>query len=246
MDRDDAGVRTGSGGTRQPACASRLFTGGEAMSHYKLYCIGASGNAYKIALYLNCAGLDWEPVGVEFAGGVTRETNWRADMNIMGEVPVLEVAGKRMSQSAAILLWLAETTGKFAPTQDERFEAMRWLFFDNHKFTNNYAMHRFQNCLTPQPVDPAVLAFLRSRVENTFAIADKHLAERPFVLGETVTIVDFSMAGYVYYPATETGIDIAEEYPAIDAWRRRLAALQGWKPPYDMMPVGTSPRVRTS
>ena len=30
------------------------------MAHYKLYCIGASGNAYKVALYLNCAGLDWE------------------------------------------------------------------------------------------------------------------------------------------------------------------------------------------
>jgi glutathione S-transferase len=36
----------------------------------------------------------------------------------MGEVPVLEVDGKRMSQSGAILLWLAETTGKFAPTGD--------------------------------------------------------------------------------------------------------------------------------
>ena len=42
------------------------------MAHYKLYCIGASGNAYKVALYLNCAGLDWQPVGVDFAGGQMR------------------------------------------------------------------------------------------------------------------------------------------------------------------------------
>jgi glutathione S-transferase len=215
------------------------------MTQYKLHCNGASGNSFKIALYLNCAGLDWEPVGVDFAGGVTRDANWRADKNAMGEIPVLEVDGKRMSQSGAILLWLTETTGKFAPTSDQRFEALRWLFFDNHKFTNNYAMHRFQNCLTPRAVDPAVMAFLRSRVESTFAIADKHLTERPFVLGETPTIVDFSMAGYVYYPAAETGFDIAAEYPAIDAWRRRVASMPGWKPPYEMMPVGTSPPVRT-
>ena len=60
------------------------------------------------------------------------------------------------------------------------------------------------------------------------------------MLGERPTIVDFSLAGYVYYPALETGFDIAAEYPAIDAWRRRVAALPGWKPPYEMMPVGAS------
>src|SRR5436190_23352610 len=87
---------------------------------------------------------------------------------------------------------------------DQRFEALRWILFDNHKFTANYAMHRFQNALTPEPVHPALLSFLRSRVEASFAIVDKHLMDRPFVLGELPTIVDFSMAGYVYYPPEET------------------------------------------
>jgi glutathione S-transferase len=214
------------------------------VADYRLHCVGASGNSYKIALYLNCAGLDWEPVGVDFAGGQTRDAKWRADNNSMGEIPVLEVNGKRMSQSGAILLWLAETTGKFAPTSGHRFEAMRWLFFDNHKFSNNYAMHRVQNCMTPQAAHPAVLAFLRSRVESAFSIAEKHFKDHPFVLGDSPTIVDFSMAGYVYYPAAETGFDIAAEYQAIDAWRERVAALPGWKPPYQLMPVGSSLPVR--
>ena len=216
------------------------------MAYYKLYCIGASGNSYKLALYLNCAGLDWEPVGVDFAGGLTRDANWRADTNAMGEVPVLEVNGQRMSQSGAILIWLAETTGKFAPGTDERFEALRWILFDNHKFTNNYAMHRFQNSLTAEPVHPAILAFLRSRVEASYSIVDKHLMDRAFVLGDRPTIVDFSMAGYVYYSPEETGFDIAADYPALDAWRQRLAALPGWKPPYELMPVGSSPPVRVT
>jgi glutathione S-transferase len=165
------------------------------MARYRLHCIGASGNSYKLALYMNCAGLDWEPVGVDFAGGQTRDISWRAGMNAMGEVPVLEVDGQLMSQSGAILIWLAETTGKFAPSAEQRHEALRWIMFDNHKFTNNHAMHRFQKSFMPEPVHPA-------------------------------------------------GFDIAADYPALHAWRERLAALPGWKPPYDMMPVGSD--LRTS
>ena len=214
------------------------------MARYRLHCNGGSGHSYKVALYLGCAGLDWEPVGVDFAGGQTRDARWRAEMNAMGEVPVLEADGMRMSQSGAILLWLAETTGHFAPEAAQRFEAMRWLLFDNHKFSNNLAMHRFQYSLTPRPADPAVLAFLRSRAESSFAVLEQHLAARAFVLGGLATIVDLSLAGYVWYPAAETGFDLAD-YPAIDGWRRRIAALPGWQPPYELMPVGTWPPVRT-
>lgn len=210
------------------------------MAQYKLYCTGASGNSYKVALYLNCAGLDWEPIGIDLAAWQTRDATWRADMNIMGEIPVLDIDGQRISQSGAILLWLAETIGKFASDEHQRFEAIRWLLFDNHRFTNNYAMHRVQNAFTPQAADPAVLAFLRTRVEGTFAIVEKHLAGRSFVLGEKPTIVDFSMAGYVFYPAEETGFDIAAQFPSIETWRQRIAALPGWKPPYELMPVGSS------
>ena len=76
------------------------------MAHYRLYCVGASGNSYKVALYLNCAGLDWEPIGVDFAGGETRDLGWRADTNAMGEVPVVEVAelsGSTLRTARAIL-----------------------------------------------------------------------------------------------------------------------------------------------
>jgi glutathione S-transferase len=211
------------------------------MAKYKLHCVGASGNSYKVALYLNCAGFDWEPVGVDFAGGETRQGNWRANTNEMGEVPVLEVDGRRLSQSGAILQWLAETTGKFfLADADERFEAMRWILFDNHRFTANFATHRLLFSLLPDAPHPQVLAFFRGRVEAAFSIVDKHLADRDFMLGGRPTIADFSLAGYLFYPAEETGFDLATAYPAIEAWRNRLARLPGWKPPYDLMPVGIS------
>src|SRR5258708_34360849 len=55
------------------------------------------------------------------------------------------------------------------------------------------------------PAHPAVLAYMRSRVESAFSIVDRHLAERRFMLGDRPTIVDFSLAGYLYYPTEETG-----------------------------------------
>jgi glutathione S-transferase len=155
----------------------------------------------------------------------------------MGEVPVLEVGGRRMSQSGAILAWLAETHGAFGPAgAEERFETTRWLLFDNHKFTGSFAPYRVLHSMTPEPAPPAVLAYMRARVESAFSIVDKH---RP-------TIVDFSLVGYLYYPAEETGFDLAVAFPAIEAWRGRVAALPGWKPPYEMMPVGRSLPVRCS
>jgi glutathione S-transferase len=66
------------------------------------------------------------------------------------------------------------------------------------------------------------------------------------VLGNEPTIVDFSMAGYVYYPPEETGFDIETAFPALHAWRQRLAALSGWKPPYELMPVRSPLPVRVA
>src|SRR5262245_39965195 len=161
----------------------------------------------------------------------------------MVEVPVLEVDGKRTSQSGAILTWLADTTGHFAPAAEQRYEALRWILFDNHKFTNNHAIHRFQKSFMPEPAHPAVLAFMRARAESSFAIVEKHPADRPFMLGERPSLVDFSLAGYIYYPPDETGFDISADYPAIDAWRNRLVFLMRQKTAYEMMPVGSDLRV---
>jgi glutathione S-transferase len=117
---------------------------------------------------------------------------------------------------------------------------MRWLLFDNHRFTGSFAPHRILYSATPEPPHPAVLAYMRARAENAFSIVDKHLAGRRFMLGDRPTIVDFSLVGYLYYPPEETGFDLGADFPAIDAWRGRVAALPGWKTPYEMMPVGKS------
>jgi glutathione S-transferase len=207
------------------------------MAQYKLHCFCQSGNSYKAALYLNCAGLDWEPGFVDFFKGATREPEWRQGVNEMGEAPVLETQGKKLTQSGVILTYLAQKSGKFAPAnEDAKLEALRWILFDNHKFTSYLATYRFLKAFLPQAPDPNVVAFLKGRFDAAAAVVEKHLAGSKFMVGDTPTIADFSVAGYVFYPVEEHGYDWAKSHPNIHAWTERVRALPGWKDPYELMP----------
>lgn len=207
------------------------------MAEFRLHCFAQSGNAYKAALILALCGADWEPVWVDFFSGQGRTPEWREAVSEMGEAPVLEHRGKTLSQSGAILVYLSRHFGKFAPaSEDEELEVLRWMFFDNHKFTSYFATYRFFHSLSPQPGDPGAVAFLKNRADGAFAIVEKRLASRPFLIGERPTIADISLSGYLFYPPEEHGYDFASSHPAIHAWTERLKALPGWAAPYDLMP----------
>ncbi len=206
------------------------------MAEYKLYCFAQSGNSYKAALMLNLIGADWEPVAVDFFVGETRSPEFRANVNEMGEAPVLVHKDKKLSQSGVILTYLSELSGKFkGENDDERLEVLRWILFDNHKVTNFMATHRFLHSLA-QGANPAVVEFLRGRTLSNLKIVDLHLSRQDYFVGSKPTIADISVAGYIYYPAEEHGFDIGKDFPNVHAWRERLKTLPGWKHPYDLMP----------
>jgi glutathione S-transferase len=102
--------------------------------------------------------------------------------------------------------------------------------------------YRFLRTLARPPGDPAVLAFLKGRIDNSLGILDGRLASRPYVLGERTTVADLSLVAYLYYPPEEFGFDIAAEHKNIAAWLGRIKALPGWKHPYDLMPGHPLPR----
>jgi glutathione S-transferase len=207
------------------------------MARYKLHCFCQSGNSYKVALYLECAGVEWAPVFADFMKGQTRDPQWRADVNEMGEAPVLEFDGRKMSQSGVILTYLSDQTGKFKPaSEDERLEALRWMLFDNHKFTGYFATYRFLKAFLPQAPSPDVMTLLKIRFDNALAIVEKHLAKSKFMVGDQPTIADFSLAGYMFYPPEESGYDWPATNPNLAAWIERIRALPGWKGPYELMP----------
>jgi len=203
------------------------------MAEYTLYGFAQSGNAYKPALALELAGADWAPRFVDYFGGETRTPAYRA-INVMGEVPVLEHRGRRLTQSGVILDYLAGTLGHFGwRDDDERREILRWLLWDNHKLTSYTATYRFLRTLTKDP-DPAVLAEFGKRSRAAWGVLDTHLKDRAWIVGERLTIADLSCCAYLFFD-DEIGVDWGE-FPAIGAWLERLKAEPRWKHPYAMLP----------
>jgi glutathione S-transferase len=197
---------------------------------FRLYCFAQSGNAYKAALMLQLCGAQWEPRFVDFFNGETRTPEYRASINEMGEVPVLEHGGKRLSQSGVILHYLADHFGKF---QGEKLEVLRWILWDNHKLTSYIATLRFFIQFQRTGETP-VTEFLRGRVKGSFGILDSHLSRTQFVVGDKPTIADLSICGYLYWP-DEFGVSW-QDYPRIGAWLERIRKLPGWVHPYELMP----------
>jgi len=208
------------------------------VADYELYCFAQSGNAYRAALMLNLIGADWRPAFVDFfAKGSPRTKEYRDTINEMGEVPVLVHGARKLSQSGVILTYLAERSRKFLPrTEDAQREALRWILFDNQKVNGYLGPYRFLRNFARPPGHPAVMEFLKSRLDNTLGILDKRLAKGDFVVGAEPTIADLSLVGYLYYPAEEFGFDIAGTHKNIAAWLGRIRALPGWAHPYDLMP----------
>ncbi len=203
------------------------------MAEFSLHCFAQSGNAYKAALMLELAGADWAPRFVDFFNGETRTPQYRA-VNEMGEVPVLVRGNFHLSQSGVILDYLADKLHRFgAESESERREILRWILWDNHKLTSYTATLRFMRAIAKTGETP-VTEFFHARASGAWALLNDHLKSRDFVAAGRVTIADFSLCGYLFWP-DEIGVDWAD-YPAVGAWLARLQALPGWKHPYELMP----------
>ncbi|MBR0656711.1 glutathione S-transferase family protein [Plastoroseomonas arctica] len=212
---------------------------------YTLHAFPESGACYKVAMMLTLSGAEWRGAWIDyFATTETRTPEWRERMSVMGEAPVLDDGALRLTQSGAILFHLGETLPTFAPEgAEEKREALRWILFDNHKFTSYLATWRFLIGWAPDP-DPAVVAFFRARVEGAFAVVEKQLEHRPFLLGARPTIADLSLNGYLHYPQSEWPLGLAERFPNVAGWIGRIAALPGWKGPYELLPGPRRPPIR--
>lgn len=201
----------------------------------KLHCFGESGHSYKAALALNLAGIDWEPVLVDFFRGGGRSPEHLA-LNEMGECPVLVDGALTLTQSGVILDYLSEKTGRFGlhdPTI--RREVLRWVLWDNHKMSSLAGFSRFLANFVPEDKRPAeVIHWMQGRVAGSLKTLNAALTDRDWLVGDAVSAADISCCSYLFYPEP-FGFDRAD-HPNIDRWLDGIAALPGWKHPYDLMP----------
>jgi GST-like protein len=155
-----------------------------------------SPNPTKVALFLEEAELAYEPIPVDTRRGEQFSPEYLA-INPNGKVPGIVDDGVTVFDSNAILLYLAEKTGKFLPanTPAARGELLSWLMFAGTGVGpfSGQAVH-FKH-FAPEKLSYAQKRYLYE-AERHFGILDARLANRRYLVGDTYTIVDMDVWGW--------------------------------------------------
>jgi len=188
----------------------------------RLHDYPASGNCYKVRLLLALLGQPYERVPVDIFAGDTL-TDTFAALNPARTTPVLELdSGEVLTESAAILWYLAEDTAFLPDDRLARAHVLRWLCFER-ALTPAVAGARFQ-VMTGRTDDET--PFLLAKGRNVLAALDDRLDGRDWVALDTPTIADIALYAYTHV-GDDAGLDLAA-HPAIRAWLERVSSLLGY------------------
>ncbi|HEX9647677.1 MAG TPA: glutathione S-transferase N-terminal domain-containing protein [Alphaproteobacteria bacterium] len=161
----------------------------------KFYYSGAP-NPTKVALFLEEAGLPYEPIPVDTRRGHQFSPDYLA-INPNAKVPAIVDGDVAVFDSNAILLYLAEKTGKFLPedTPGARGRLLSWLMFVATGVGpySGQAVHFRQ--YAPEKIAYAINRYM-FEAERHFNIIDKRLGEHRYMLGDAYTIVDMDLWGW--------------------------------------------------
>ncbi len=186
-----------------------------------LYDYLPSGNGYKCRLVLHQLGKAFRLVEVDIMKGETRKPEFLA-RNPNGRIPLLELDdGRMLSESNAILLYVAEGSPLVPADAFERAQVMQWLFYEQYSHEPNVAVPRFWLHYL-RDYDAALLAKKQELGRFALALMDRHLASRAFLVGERYTVADIALYAYTHV-CEEGGFDLSS-YPAVRAWLARVAA----------------------
>ena len=189
---------------------------------YKLYDFLPSGNGYKVRLLLTLLDIPFERIELNILERETRTPEFLAK-NPKGKIPLLEIAPDRfLSESNAILYFLARDTEYFPQDKYLQAQIMQWLFFEQYSHEPNIATARYWISILKQTEKNAEQLEHKHRLGNVaLQVMENHLSDRTFLVGETYTIADIGLYAYTHV-ATEGGFNLTQ-YPSVRAWLERVA-----------------------
>ena len=144
--------------------------------------------------------------------------------NPNGKIPVLELtSGKCLSESNAILNYLAHGTSYLPDEPWERANVLMWQFFEQYSHEPYIAVARFIAKYLGLPEERrAEFEAKKEGGNKALAVMDRQLSETEFLVNDALTIADISLYAYTHV-AHEGGFDISA-YPAIGAWLNRVVS----------------------
>jgi glutathione S-transferase len=187
--------------------------------------------ACAVAKYLNAPV---EFVRVDLGKGEHKSPSYLA-INPNGKVPTLTDGDTRLWESHAIMAYLARAAGSdLCPADERQIDVLRWLSWSSEHFTRHGGTLYFQNVIKPNFLgaapDPKAVEEATGFFRQFAAVLNEHLRGRKYLLGDALTIADFSVAVTLPY-ADKAKIPVAE-FAEIERWHARLNELPAWREPF--------------
>ena len=177
-------------------------------------------NGEKPIIMLEEVGLPYTLHLVDIGAGVQKQPDFLA-INPNGRIPAITDDGQRVFESGAILVHLAEKTGKLLPVSGaDRAETFAWMFFQAGGTGPMIGQwHHFKSAA--QDKLPYAIERYRQESHRLLGVLDGHLAGRDFLAGaySVADVMNFSWA-----KAGLSELDAAAEFPALAAWVERIGA----------------------
>ncbi len=198
------------------------------MSHpIKFYRYPLSGHAHRVELMLSLLNLPFETVFVDLAAGAHKQPAFLA-LNSFGQVPVIEDRGVVLSDSNAILVYLAsqyDPTDRWLPCDAAgAARVQRWLSVAAGELAAGPARARLITLFgAPYDAQSTIAAAhdLLRQLESTLTVSS-------YLAGEQVTIADIALYSYVAH-APEGNVSLTN-YPRVQAWLAQIEGLPGFVP----------------
>ena len=194
---------------------------------YKLYTMLRSGNSYKVRLALALLNIPYEAVEIDILRGESRTPEYLAK-NPSGQIPLLEVDGRYLAESNAILWFVAAGTSLSPESRIERAEALQWMFFEQHALEPNIGAAYFWLSLVRggRELQTHALEDWMERGYAALQVMENHLKTHQYFAAGQLTVADIALYGYTHV-ADRCDYDLST-FPAIRAWLRRVEATAGF------------------
>ena len=194
---------------------------------YTLYSMQSSGNSYKVRMLLARLGIRYRLVETDIFRGENRTPEFLAK-NPEGHVPVLELPGGRyLTESNAILVYLAEDTPYLPQDRLDRAEVLRWMFFEQHSHEPAIAAARWWLHLVKggRQLKTHDIDHWMEQGYQALMLMERHLAHHKYFVGERTTVADLALYAHTHV-AGEGDFDLSD-FPAVLDWLARIAGEPG-------------------
>ena len=186
----------------------------------------ASGNCYKVKLVLEQLSIAHEWHQVNILEGETKRTDF-LKINPNGKIPVLLLdSGETLSESNAIIDYLAQGTALLPTGRLARARVLRWQFFEQFSHEPYIAVARYINKYLGLPESRrAEYESKQAGAIKALQVMEQQLQRTPYLIGSEYTVADISLYAYTHV-AQEGGFDLLA-FPAVTRWIARVKAQPG-------------------